>query len=218
MSEARKALLSKIKSKQSENDYQDLPGPGLSSNRPLNIQNFTPPELTIEPARKRPRQSQDYSENDGPEITIIPKYPQLLSSVSPSQESFLSTILVLKKDDYERLLPTNPIFSSYIFLPSLNLFVHPLVFPTQLLSLAPPQLVRDLPVSPEHGKSAEKMSGRAARKQLVVTNSRSTSDGSTFCTLKNFSNWIKQHILLSLLLLSLILAFQTIDCQWPEGI
>ena len=208
MSEARKALLTKIKSKQNDNDeeYPDMPGmPGHSEIKvESNYQHFLAPELTIEPVRKRPRPSQEYPESDQPEITIIPKYPQLLPTAPPSQQNLLSTmqLLALKKEDYDNLLPTNPIFSSYIFLPSLNLFVHPLVFPAQLLNLTPPRLpvqpvvssvLSDHPPPPPHyvteqWNSPNIKDSRAARGQLLLKNSRSTRDGSTFCTLKNFSH------------------------------
>ena len=199
MSEARKALLSKIKSKQNENDEEY---PDMSSDSDLH-QHFLAPELTIEPVRKRPRQSQEYSGCDQPEITIIPKYPQLLAPAPPSQQSLVSTmqLLALKKEDYENLLPTNPIFSSYIFLPSLNLFVHPLVFPTQLLNLTPPPglpvqpvvssvLSEHQPRHPPHHEVTERGPGMKDRRrgQLLLTNSRSTSEGSTFCTLRNLSH------------------------------
>ena len=211
MSEARKALLSKIKSKQNDTDeeYPDMPG---HSDSDLH-QHFLAPELTIEPVRKRPRQSQDSSECDQPEITIIPKYPQLLPPAPPSQQNLLSTmqLLALRKEDYDNLLPTNPIFSSYIFLPSLNLFVHPLVFPTQLMNLPPPGLPVQPVVSsvlsehphpphphhhpphppPRHPELAEQWKSPSMRDskrgQLLLTNSRSTREGSTFCTLKNLS-------------------------------
>ena len=200
MSEAQRALLTKIKSKHSENEQEDEDDQSdmrEESGSELDIRvhhnslpyhNFLPPELTIEPARSRPREQPECIERAQPEITIIPKYPQLLPSVTPSQQSLLSTMqmLVLRKEDYETLLPTNPVFSSYIFLPSLNLFVHPLVFPTQLLHLPAarghlePQSssLSDI-VRPERSPNT---------KQLVVTNTTSTTDGATFCTLKSFSN------------------------------
>ena len=203
MSEARRALLTKIKSKQNENDdeYPEMPG---NSDSDLQ-QHFLAPELTIEPVRKRARRSRDFSGCDQPEITIIPKYPQLLPPAPVNQQNLVSTmqLLALKKEDYENLLPTNPIFSSYIFLPSLNLFVHPLVFPTQLLNLPPPLLPMQpvvssvlsehLPPPPpappgevrEPGNSPDMRDSQ--RGQLLLTNSRSTRDGSTFCTLKNLS-------------------------------
>ena len=202
MSEARKALLTKIKSKQNDDEYPDMPGPSDSDLH----KHFLAPELTIEPVRKRPRQSQDNSDCDQPEITIIPKYPQLLPPAPPSQQNLVSTmqLLALKKEDYENLLPTNPIFSSYIFLPSLNLFVHPLVFPTQLLNLPPPGLPVHPVVSsvlsehpppppppPRHPELTEQWNSPSIRDskrgQLLLTNSRSTREGSTFCTLKNLS-------------------------------
>ena len=209
MSEARKALLTKIKSKQNDNEEEY---PYMSGHSDIkveeNYQNFLSPELTIEPVRKKPRPSQEYSECDQPEITIIPKYPQLLPTAPPSQQSLISTmqLLALKKEDYEKLLPTNPIFSSYIFLPSLNLFVHPLVFPAQLLNLAPPPLPIQPLVSPvlsehhphhphhphydvtEQGNSSNFKDSRATKGQLLLKNSRSTREGSTFCTLKNLSH------------------------------
>ena len=199
MSEAQKALLTKIKSKQNETDCneedeypEDLPVERYRGDNNLTFHNFSPPELTIEPARRRPRHNQQCVESSQPEITIIPKYPQLLPAVTPAQQNILSTMqmLVLRKEDYEALLPTNPVFSSYIFLPSLSLFVHPLVFPTQFLPLPPSsaQGEREQPPAVFSDNVTLQRAGPHSSKQLVVTNTKSTQDGATFCTLKNFSN------------------------------
>ena len=170
MSEAQKALQQKIKAKSLEDShklqqniyppvdsdhfYRDMSSSAI--NRPnksssTSYYEFPLPELTIEPIRSRPEASQwkfKAEEGDGscdsdtppPEITIIPKYPQLIvpeqvpSMLTESLISSTMNNLILRKDDFEKLLPTNPIYSTYVFLPRLNVFVHPLAVPSQILS------------------------------------------------------------------------------------
>ena len=56
------------------------------------------------------------------------------ASLPPSPSSSLS--LVLQPPDYEALAPHHPLYATYIFLPSIGVFVHPLAIPPEL---APPQ-------------------------------------------------------------------------------
>ena len=170
MSEAQKALQQKIKAKSLEEDthklqqniyspadsdhfYRDMSSSATNSPKKTNsatsYYEFPLPELTIEPSRSRPEASKwkfKSEEGDGscdtppPEITIIPKYPQLIvpeQVPSIMTESLISSTmnnLILRKDDFEKLWPTNPLYSTYVFLPRLNVFVHPLAVPSQILS------------------------------------------------------------------------------------
>jgi len=43
-----------------------------------------------------------------------------------------SVPLVLKQEDLEKLAPNDPLYASYIFLPSVGVFVHPLAVPPEL--------------------------------------------------------------------------------------
>ena len=121
------------------------------------------PELTIEFAKSssKTRKQQLKTENNEqvPEITIIPKYPTSVRNLqsketishgrrfqcsnvqgqemimNPSTELIRNTmnLLILSKEDFETISCTNPLFSTYIFLPKLNVFAHPLVVPNQVL-------------------------------------------------------------------------------------
>ena len=170
MSEAQKALQQKIKAKSLEEDshklqqniyspadsdhfYRDMSSSATNrakkTNSATSYYEFPLPELTIEPSRSRPEacklklkvEEEDKSfDTPPPEITIIPKYPQLIvpeQVPSIMTESLISSTmnnLILRKDDFEKLWPTNPLYSTYVFLPRLNVFVHPLAVPSQILS------------------------------------------------------------------------------------
>ena len=165
MSEAQKALQKKIRKKaigaplptsESESnrtiDNSDMVFNSFS--REINSKQTISAELSIEPVTKNKSKIQRYDrQHHEPEITIIPKYPHLLSQQQPLGVRLLndpngghasgnekekeiipqrakSHIFIIKKDDFEKLLPTNPtLFSSYIFLPSMNCFVHPFLLP-----------------------------------------------------------------------------------------
>lgn len=52
--------------------------------------------------------------------------------LSPNRS--LPVSLVLQPEDYKQLTPENHLYSTYIFLPSLGVFVHPLAIPSELVS------------------------------------------------------------------------------------
>ena len=149
MSVAQKALQQKIKSRKNENaDTEDSFDGESNYHRLLNKAvvetrscKFPVPELTIEPIvnkfekRNYGREKETLKTTEVPELTIIPKYPHLLQTdtipkfISKEEIESSMKFLILNKDDFERVLSTNSVFSSYIFLPNLNVFVHPLVVP-----------------------------------------------------------------------------------------
>ena len=149
MSVAQKALQQKIKSRKTDNaDTEDSFDRdsnyfGLLNNAVFenNSCKFQVPELTIKPIVKK-LENKSYESGketsksmEVPELTIIPKYPQLLQTdtipkfISKEEIESSMRFLILNKDDFERVLYMNPVFSTYIFLPKLNVFVHPLVVP-----------------------------------------------------------------------------------------
>ena len=161
MSQAQRALQLKIKTKNSisngikhENHDNQLSEITYNPQYGTSFREFHEPklpELTIEFAKNssKTRKQQLKKENNEqvPEITIIPKYPTSVSNLqsqetfshgrimNPSTELIRNTmnLLILSKEDFENISCTNPLFSTYIFLPKLNVFAHPLVVPNQML-------------------------------------------------------------------------------------
>ena len=98
------------------------PPPSSSSPSPLHHQQFTSSPLDL----SRPR--------------LAPSSPPLIAASSlpssPSSPPSSSLSLVLQPPDYEALAPHHPLYATYIFVPSIGVFVHPLAIPPEL---APPQ-------------------------------------------------------------------------------
>ena len=151
MSAAQKALQEKIKSRKIKNSdtvdmsdqEENYTGAGLFNDSVVETSSYKCPvsELTIKPIVNKIEErtdKRDYKTStieNLPELTIIPKYPHLLQPntipkfISKEEIESSMKFLILNKDDFERILSTNPVFSTYIFLPKLNVFVHPLVVP-----------------------------------------------------------------------------------------
>ena len=66
-----------------------------------------------------------------PRLTSSPVSATSLPS-PPTSPSSSSLSLVLQPPDYEALAPHHPLYATYIFLPSIGVFVHPLAIPTEL--------------------------------------------------------------------------------------
>lgn len=155
MTLARRALLQKIKSKSNEKKAEEIQEKNIVSfgedSRRISTtethnyatNNLPPPELTIKAIRgnsfgRESKPKEGASESIVPEITIFPKYPRILYELPRASSIISSNLLascmnnlIVAKDDFEKLSEKNPFFSDYIFLPKLNLFVHPLVVPHQ---------------------------------------------------------------------------------------
>ena len=98
-----------------------------------------------------------------------------------------SLALVLQPPEYEALAPHHPLYATYIFLPSLGVFVHPLALPPELA----PQ-----PLTPHHQQQAPlntkctlatftNNNRSEAATSMVPTNQTEAGGGATFCTFKN---------------------------------
>ena len=147
------------------------------------------PELTIT-RNASPRSSPPPSPLD----LSTPRPPTL---APPSPPPFLpsppSLSLVLRPADYEALAPLSPLYQSYISLPSIGLFVHPLAIPTQLqqgetlakpTNPAPPNL--PLPSPPTALGKLQNYSNN--NNTMVATQRTVAGGGATFCTFKNVKN------------------------------
>ena len=72
-----------------------------------------------------------------PELTVtFNSFQSLIQSAS------LPYSLVLKPEQYETLAPQNPLYATYVFFPSVGVFVHPLAIPPELAPFTP------IPISP----------------------------------------------------------------------
>ena len=98
-----------------------------------------------------------------------------------------SLALVLQPPEYEALAPHHPLYATYIFLPSLGVFVHPLALPPELA----PQ-----PLTPHHQQQSSlntkctlatftNNNRSEAATSMVPTNQTEAGGGATFCTFKN---------------------------------
>ena len=54
------------------------------------------------------------------------------TTTNPSKSPALPYSLILKPEEYETLALENPVYATYIFLPSVGLFAHPLAVPPEL--------------------------------------------------------------------------------------
>jgi len=167
-----------------------------SSSSPLHHQQSTSSPLDL----SRPRLA--------PSSPPPPAPASLPSSPSSPPSSPLS--LVLQPPDYEALAPHHPLYATYIFLPSIGVFVHPLAIPPEL---APPQQAgtknpkrltitnnnttgfdpnKDtIPVirgknrkANEEGK-VEGNKSNSGEVMLVASQERKTESGATFCKFKS---------------------------------
>ena len=94
-----------------------------SSSSPLSHQHSTSSPLDLSRPRLAPSPP---SPHPGPTTSLSPP---------PSSPHTSSLSLVLQPPDYEALAPHHPLYATYIFLPSIGVFVHPLAIPPEL---APP--------------------------------------------------------------------------------
>ena len=147
MTMARRALQNKIKSKRASLHNMDNVTKSDNKLRTINTTNQDQilnlfPELTIELVRNEESRKKINPDFLVPDVTIIPKYPhftteeKLMSSTVNNhsvQKDKLKNKVILNREEYEALLPTNPVYSLYIFLPDLNVFVHPLAVPPNMI-------------------------------------------------------------------------------------
>ena len=95
------------------------------------------PELTItrRPPPPSPLHHQQSTSSpldlSRPRLTSSPVSATSLPS-PPTSPSSSSLSLVLQPPDYEALAPHHPLYATYIFLPSIGVFVHPLAIPPEL--------------------------------------------------------------------------------------
>ena len=94
-----------------------------SSSSPSSHQHSTSSPLDLSRPRLAPSPP---SPHPGPTTSLSPP---------PSSPHNSSLSLVLQPPDYEALAPHHPLYATYIFLPSIGVFVHPLAIPPEL---APP--------------------------------------------------------------------------------
>ena len=91
-----------------------------------------------------------------------------------------SLALVLQPLEYEALAPHHPLFATYIFLPSLGVFVHPLALPPE--TMVPPQQRAKCTLATFSNNNRMESSSSSS---MVPTNKTEAGGGATFCTFKN---------------------------------
>ena len=64
------------------------------------------------------------------DLSTTPCNPQ--EEQPSAQSASLPYSLVLKPEEHEKLSPKNPLYATYVFLPSVGVFVHPLAVPPEL--------------------------------------------------------------------------------------
>ena len=119
-----------------------------------------------------------------------PRFPPQSSpppSAPPLSIPSPSLALVLQPPEYEALAPHHPLYATYIFLPSLGVFVHPLALPPEL---APQPLMPPHHPSPLNTKlctlaTFTNNNRSEASTSMVPTNQTEAGGGATFCTFKN---------------------------------
>ena len=117
-----------------------------------------------------------------------PRFPPLTSPppMAPPSIPSPSLALVLQPPEYEALAPHHPLYATYIFLPSLGVFVHPLALPPEL---APQPLIMPHHQSPLNTKCTltnfTNNNRSEAGTSMVATNKTEAGGGATFCTFKN---------------------------------
>ena len=179
------------------------PSPSSSSSSPpLSHQHSTSSPLDLSRPRLAPSPP---SPHPGPTTSLSPPH-------SSPHNSSLS--LVLQPPDYEALAPHHPLYATYIFLPSIGVFVHPLAIPPELAP--PPQeagvkqhfdpkrrpnaslnnnnnagvdLKRDATSvnrSPIASRQEESLSkSKSVEMMLVASQEKKTETGATFCKFKS---------------------------------
>ena len=124
----------------------------------------------------------DLSQPRFPAHTSPPPSTLPLSIPAPSP----SLALVLQPPEYEALAPHHPLYATYIFLPSLGVFVHPLALPPEL---APQPLMSPHHPNPLNTKCTlatfTNNNRSEASTSMVPTNQTEAGGGATFCTFKN---------------------------------
>ena len=88
-----------------------------------------------------------------------------------------SLALVLQPVEYEALAPHHPLYATYIFLPSLGVFVHPLALPPETML---PSAKCTLATFSNNNRVESSSSS-----SMVPTNKTEAGGGATFCTFKN---------------------------------
>ena len=91
-----------------------------------------------------------------------------------------SLALVLQPVEYEALAPHHPLYATYIFLPSLGVFVHPLALPPE--TMVPPQQRAKCTLATFSNNNRVESSSSSS---MVPTNKTEAGGGATFCTFKN---------------------------------
>ena len=173
-----------------------------SSSSPLSHQHSTSSPLDLSRPRLAPSPP---SPHPGPTTSLSPP-------ISSPHTSSLS--LVLQPPDYEALAPHHPLYATYIFLPSIGVFVHPLAIPPELAP--PPQepgvkhhfdpkrrpnaspnnnnnagldLKRDATSvngSPIASRQEESLcKSKSVEMMLVASQEKKTETGATFCKFKS---------------------------------
>ena len=70
-----------------------------------------------------------------PPLDLATAPSNLQEDQPPVQSASLPYSLVLKPEQYEFLAPKNLLYATYVFLPSVGVFVHPLAIPPELAPL-----------------------------------------------------------------------------------
>ena len=83
------------------------------------------PELTVTVKSSDPKMTEPNSSKNVQKSTMISSIEQ--------QSSCLPYSLVLPPEEHDRLAPHNPLYATYVYLPSVRLFVHPLAIPSELV-------------------------------------------------------------------------------------
>ena len=113
-----------------------------------------------------------------------PRFPAH-SSPPPMAPPSPSLALVLQPPEYEALAPHHPLYATYIFLPSLGVFVHPLALPPELAP-QPPMPHRHSPLGTKCTLATFTNNNRSeASTNMIATNQTEAGGGATFCTFKN---------------------------------
>jgi len=121
-----------------EEQEQEEPDGGAMKRLPeLTITRRPPPSSSSSPVHHQQSTSSPL-DLSRPRLAPSPPPPVAAASLpsSPSSPPSSSLSLVLQPPDYEALAPHHPLYATYIFLPSIGVFVHPLAIPPEL---APPQ-------------------------------------------------------------------------------
>ena len=98
-----------------------------------------------------------------------------------------SLALVLQPLEYEALAPHHPLYATYIFLPSLGVFVHPLALPPETMVPSAKCTLATFSNNNrvESSSSSSMVPTNKTSSSMVPTNKTEAGGGATFCTFKN---------------------------------